>query len=108
MCGSPFNTIKKFNNVMKRLIILSALSVILGTYFTACNEAQGTQTAPPPQALPVLAVSASPATTYQEYSATVEGRTNVEIRPQVSGYLDKIYVEEGALVTQGQPLFKIN
>lgn len=33
---------------------------------------------------------------------------NVEIRPQVSGYLDKIFVEEGAYVSQGQPLFKIN
>ncbi len=38
----------------------------------------------------------------------MEGKTNVEIRPQVSGYLDKIYVEEGAYVTAGQPLFKIN
>jgi RND family efflux transporter MFP subunit len=32
----------------------------------------------------------------------------VEIRPQVSGYLERIYVEEGAYVSQGQPLFKIN
>ena len=48
------------------------------------------------------------ATTWLEYPATIEGTTNVEIRPQVSGYLEKIYVEEGACVSQGQPLFRIN
>lgn len=30
------------------------------------------------------------------------------MRPQVDGYLDKIYVEEGSFVKTGQPLFKIN
>src|SRR5579863_1987327 len=93
---------------MRHLLVLSGLSVILAALLSSCSQVQGTQAAPPPQALPVLAVNASPATTYQEYSATVEGKTNVEIRPQVSGYLDKIFVEEGAYVTAGQPLFKIN
>lgn len=93
---------------MRQLLILSALSMIIAVYVTGCTQVQGTQIAPPPQSLPVLAVNASPATTYSEYPATIEGTTNVEIRPQVSGYLDKIFVEEGAFVTQGQPLFKIN
>ena len=93
---------------MRQLLVLSALSIIAAAYVSSCTQVQGTQAAPPPQALPVLAVNASPATTYAEYSATVEGKTNVEIRPQVSGYLDKMFVEEGAYVTEGQPLFKIN
>ena len=93
---------------MRQYLFLTALSVIIAAFVSSCTQVQGTQAAPPPQALPVLAVNAAPATTYQEYSATVEGKTNVEIRPQVSGYLDKIYVEEGAYVAQGQPLFKIN
>jgi membrane fusion protein (multidrug efflux system) len=93
---------------MRQSLFLSALSIIAATYISSCTQVQGTQAAPPPQALPVLAVNASPATTFAEYSATVEGKTNVEIRAQVSGYLDKIFVEEGAYVTEGQPLFKIN
>lgn len=64
------------------------------------------QQAPP--ALPVLSVDLSPATTWQEYSASLEGKTNVEIRPQVDGYIEKIYVEEGAYVKAGQTLFRIN
>jgi membrane fusion protein (multidrug efflux system) len=93
---------------MRKCLFFSALSVIAATYLSSCSQVQGTQAAPPPQSLPVLAINASPATTYLEYSATIEGKTNVEIRPQVSGYLDKIFVEEGAYVSQGQPLFKIN
>lgn len=32
----------------------------------------------------------------------------MEIRPQVEGYLEKIYVDEGAYVKAGQPLFRID
>src|SRR5271168_2025344 len=93
---------------MRKYLFIFALSIIAVVYLSSCSQVQGTQAAPPPQVLPVLSINTAPATTYLEYSATVEGKTNVEIRPQVSGYLDKIYVEEGAFVTQGQPLFKID
>src|ERR1700744_1393842 len=106
--AQPLNTIKKFNNVMKNYLLITILSVAAAVYLSSCTQVQGTQAAPPPQSLPVLALNVAPTTTYLVYSATVEGKTNVEIRPQVSGYLDKIYVEEGAYVSAGQPLFKIN
>jgi membrane fusion protein (multidrug efflux system) len=93
---------------MRKYLILIAFLVVAAAHLSSCSQVQGTQAAPPPQSLPIIALNAAPATTYLEYSANVEGTTNVEIRPQVSGYLDKIYVEEGAYVTQGQPLFKIN
>ena len=93
---------------MSKFLFITALSIVTVLYMTSCSQVQGTQAAPPPQSLPIMALSAAPATTYLEYSADVEGTTNVEIRPQVSGYLDKIYVEEGAYVTKGLPLFKIN
>ena len=62
----------------------------------------------PPQELPVITVSSVPATTYQEYTASLQGRKDIEIRPQVDGYIDKIYVDEGARVRKGQSLFHIN
>jgi membrane fusion protein (multidrug efflux system) len=93
---------------MRRYLLFSAIIVSAAVYFSGCSQAQGTQAAPPPPSLPVLPISSNVATTYLEYSANIEGKTNVEVRPQVSGYLDKIYVEEGAYVTAGQPLFKIN
>jgi membrane fusion protein (multidrug efflux system) len=62
----------------------------------------------PTPTLPVLTVSNLEATTYREFPATVEGTMNVEIRPQVDGYLENIYVDEGAYVKKGQSLFRIN
>ena len=62
----------------------------------------------PPQTLPVFTAGNQTATVYQEFSASLEGSKDIEVRPQVEGYLDKIYVDEGAHVRKGQPLFHIN
>ncbi len=79
-----------------------------GILFLAACAGQEMNPTPPPPSLPVIKINAGSATTWVEYPATIEGSTNIEIRPQVSGYLEKIYVEEGAYVNQGQPLFRIN
>ncbi len=84
----------------KTSFIVLISSIIL---LQSCTKAaEGSNTAPPAPELPVYTVISSPATTYQE------GKNNVEIRSQVDGYLDRIYVEEGAYVRAGQPLFKID
>jgi membrane fusion protein (multidrug efflux system) len=88
-------------------LLLGALA--LGAALAGCNapteETAATTEVP---ALPVLTIRQQPATTQQEFAGKLEGRVNVEIRPQVEGYLEKIYVEEGAFVRAGQPLFKVN
>ena len=43
-----------------------------------------------------------------DYPATIEGQQNVEIRPKIDGYIEKIYVDEGSSVKKGQILFKIS
>jgi membrane fusion protein, multidrug efflux system len=62
----------------------------------------------PAQSLPVVGVRNMPITIYQEYTASIEGTRNIEIRSQVEGYLDKAFVDEGATVKKGDLLFKIN
>lgn len=42
------------------------------------------------------------------YSATLEGKQDVEVRPQVSGTITKVCVKEGAKVQKGQVLFVID
>lgn len=42
------------------------------------------------------------------YSAVIKGKQDVEIRPQVSGTITKVCVEEGAKVHKGQILFIID
>ena len=42
------------------------------------------------------------------YPATIKGRQDVEIRPQVSGFITKLCVDEGATVRKGQLLFIVD
>lgn len=88
-----------------RIIVLVASIILLEN---CTKAAEGSNAAPPAPELPVYTVITSPATVYQEFPTALEGKNNVEIRSQVDGYLDKIYVEEGAYVRAGQPLFKID
>jgi membrane fusion protein (multidrug efflux system) len=85
-------------------IILALVAITL----YSCSSAPQAPQAPPPPSLPVAAITSATQTTYQEYPASIEGTVNVEIRPQVSGTLDKVFVDEGAFVNAGQPIFKIN
>ena len=92
-------------------LLTSLFFIATPILFTACNSSEATNApgaAQPPQPLPVVTVTQRPATLYQEYSASLEGSKDIEIRPQVEGYIEKIYVDEGAHVRKGQPLFKIN
>lgn len=57
--------------------------------------------------LPLYIINAQNVHTYQEFPAMLEGRSDVEIRPQVGGYLQKIFVDEGDFVPKGQVIFKI-
>ena len=88
-------------------LLLICLAALLGQ--VGCRSSSG-DTTPPVEVptLPVATVKTASVTTYQEFSATLEGKTNVDIRPQVEGYLEKIYVDEGAAVRKGQPLFRID
>ncbi len=58
--------------------------------------------------LPVLTITTDSATTYKDYTASIEGKINIDIRAQVDGYLTGILVDEGAYVSAGQLLFRID
>jgi len=92
----------------KLIIMKIILIAIIAISLFSCSPKPETAQAPPPPALPVATVTTGSQTTYQEYPASIEGTVNVEVRPQVSGALDKVFVDEGAFVNAGQPIFKIN
>lgn len=62
----------------------------------------------PTKDYPVLVVRPDSVTLYQDYPATIQGQQNIEIRPKVDGYVEAIYVDEGANVKKGQRLFHIS
>lgn len=84
------------------LLIISATLILLA----ACKH----KNAPPRKEIPsyqVLTVKPRQITFYWSHPATIQGQNIVEIRPMVDGYLEDIYVNEGAAVHKGQLLFKI-
>ncbi|HIX85945.1 MAG TPA: efflux RND transporter periplasmic adaptor subunit [Candidatus Parabacteroides intestinigallinarum] len=56
----------------------------------------------------VMTVNATTSNQTTSYPATIKGTQDIEIRPQVSGFIVKLYVDEGATVRKGQPLFLID
>ncbi len=71
----------------------------------ACGEAP-TATAPGQYA--VLTVATADRVIPANYPATIRGRQDIAIYPQVSGTISRLCITEGQHVTQGQPLFIID
>ncbi len=90
----------KTNHIFS-FIIASVLLASCGKKEEQAQQPQG------PMPFPVEKVAKQDATVYQEYTANLEGRQNVEIRAKVNGFIQKIYVDEGQQVRKGQLLFKI-
>jgi membrane fusion protein (multidrug efflux system) len=57
---------------------------------------------------PVLTISQHTTTLFSDFPATIQGQQNIEIRPKIDGYIETIYVDEGATVRRGQRLFRIS
>lgn len=89
--------------IMKSILLLSTVVFLFG-----CAGEPATEIAAPAPTLPVVSISQTAETTFLEYPASLQGAVDLEIRPQVSGALEQVLVNEGALVHAGQPLFKIN
>lgn len=58
--------------------------------------------------LAVMTVGESNADLETGFPCTLQGENDVEIRPQISGFLTKVYVEEGQYVNKGQVMFQID
>lgn len=95
--------IQKFMFVQSRKLFLFALSV---TLFACGNQQQGRQQAVPEYA--VITIEPQTVVLTSSYPTTFKGRQDVEIRPNVSGFITKLCVDEGAAVKKGEVLFVID
>ncbi|MFA5972457.1 MAG: efflux RND transporter periplasmic adaptor subunit [Lentimicrobiaceae bacterium] len=85
----------------------SFLALLLALLLCSCGEKKKTGKVLVTKDYQVLTLQPRPATTYSDFPATIQGEDVIEIRPMVNGYLEAIYVAEGATVTKGQLLFRI-
>lgn len=89
------------NGKWTQLLVLVGCVVLAA----ACKQAPATQRE---SEYAGLKVSPSDKVLSTAYSATIRGRQDIDIYPQVSGFLTKLCVEEGQAVRKGQLLFVID
>ena len=73
---------------------------------SSCGSGQQQQ-APAPQ-IGTMTVAYGSANLEDSYPATIKGRTDIAIRPQVTGFITKVHVDEGQRVHKGQALFTLD
>ncbi|AHM60325.1 RND family efflux transporter MFP subunit [Flammeovirgaceae bacterium 311] len=103
----------KSNNLnMKHNLTWLVAAIICSVALSSCgNNGDGAQQGP-------LAAAAVPVSTYtvqaeavtgtDTYPGTVVPLNEVELRPQVAGYITNIYVQDGQTVKQGQRIYEID
>ncbi|WP_297450263.1 efflux RND transporter periplasmic adaptor subunit [uncultured Alistipes sp.] len=84
--------------------------IVLGATLCACGQKQqhpGMMRGGVPE-YAVVSVEPSTVELSNVYPAQIRGRQDVEIRPNVSGFITKLCVDEGSVVRKGQVLFEID
>ncbi len=104
-----------FKNTTKILfrkapLVLGMIGLSIGVLSCTSGNSKNANNSNEPLALelPVMTVKSTTAFTEKTYLGSVEGTDNVEIRPQVGGKLEAIFVDEGEYVEKGQKLFQID
>ena len=98
--------IKNFTKILP--FALFSFSILLFSCGGNNDKAASTAAADQVKNYDVLTIAPRKFIIHSEFPATIEGQQNVEIRPKIDGYVEKIYVDEGATVRKGQALFKIS
>jgi len=85
----------------------SILFLMIVTGLFSCGS-QPPPPPPPPVSVNVYTVKAGSAEFYDSYPATVTAVNQVEVRPQVAGYITGIFFKEGQHVEKGQKIYSID
>src|SRR5471032_674417 len=84
---------------------LAALALIV---ISACGQGPAVTAAPAAAKVTVANVLEQPVNELYEFTGRLEAPETVEIRPRVSGHIDKVAFVDGALVKKGDVLYQID
>lgn len=94
-------------NIKQINVAIIACCLSMATLASCGNKNQQQQGMQAPQ-IQVMTVSESNTTLDSAIPTSLEGENDVEIRPQVSGFLTKVHVDNGQKVSKGEVLFTID
>lgn len=85
---------------------LAVAAALTAMYSCSGGQQQAMQGAAPEVA--VITVEPTTSVLNSTYPAQIKGKTDIAIRPQVSGFITKVHVDEGQHVQKGQVLFTLD
>ena len=98
--------------IVKPKIVLHTFIILIFLYLSSCGSddknVSGANIHAQIKDYKVLTLSPRKAKVNADFPATIQGQQIIEIRPKIDGYVDAIYVQEGAAVKKGQLLFRIS
>lgn len=93
---------------MKKKLYFVPLIIFITVSSISCGGNKKNQLQFPPTPVTSYIVRKEKARYYVEYPGTVVALNEVEIRPEVSGYLTNIYFNDGQQITKGMKLYGID
>ena len=94
-------------NILLFTLLFHPLPMMILFVFSSCGGA-GTVSPTKLKTFTVMKLSPRKVVVDADYPASILGIQNIEIRPKIDGYVESIYVDEGASVKRGQLLFRIS
>lgn len=89
---------------MRQIVFISLYAAM--TMMSSCSNKESKQSEKP-VGVPVVSIRSVPLQLDKQYVTDIQAIRNVEVRSKISGFLDAIYVDEGARVQKGQVMFRI-
>ena len=90
---------------IKTLTAGAAALALLAGVTSSCSGGQEQQQGQQAPQIQVLTLTPETSELANSYPAIIKGKTDIAIRPQVSGFITKVCVDEGERVHKGQTLF---
>jgi len=91
-----------------KLLVLTMVVALMGSSTGCSSSAQPKAGAPQPPEVSVAEVICRQIGDTDEFTGRLEAVHAVEVRPRVSGYLQKVQFKEGEIVREGNLLFQID
>lgn len=92
------------NNISWRFPLALAAVLVL----SACGKGEEASQQMPAAKVSIAEVIEQPINEWDEFTGRLEAPESVDIRPRVSGYIDRVAFDEGSLVKKGDLLFQID
>jgi multidrug efflux system membrane fusion protein len=84
------------------------LALAAALLLSACGQAPDAKQSMPAAKVSVAEVIEQPINEWDEFTGRLEAPESVDVRPRVSGFIDRVAFDEGSLVKKGDLLFQID